>query len=516
MGACVSCGHDPGLEKPKPPQQSAHRSSSDCNGDVSKFGPRNAQKRPLLAPHPLANPKNLCFAYKNQIVSTVVSETTVLEDLNLFLLSSFGISDSTYVVSGILVTVTGPLMPFFMLPYLHPNKSDNPYPIVVALIKDFSIGNWGCAPDEQEQNEATLEWAEIEECMKSCGEDDEQLYSSSASALLAAQFYGLLRRYGYVRLRLPPCSPILDIFQCATASARGYFSKPEAEKRRKFLGFNQQKFVGYSHVKGSARQFIQLRTTKGKVTKTAKEVPIFDVELVEAYLALQNLAYKLFKLLCHPHLTPESHLSPELYSSLLDAPCTSLNAFNECPSVPHHQFIGTNVFRIYQYLREAQPNGVDSKDRSEGPQVEDAQPPGLLGAATTVHSDMGLLTVSPQSNLPGLTVLKHSDASRWVNVEMKHGSTCADGSDLKNYVFVFIGETLAQLTKGSLLAPLHFVDERTPTKPRFSMPFFLRARQKCVIPAVEGFGEEMTVEYFMSQVLQQRKQVWGHKPTTDF
>ncbi|XP_024359195.1 uncharacterized protein [Physcomitrium patens] len=466
MGACVSCGHDPGLEKPKPPQQSAHRSSSDCNGDVSKFGPRNAQKRPLLAPHPLANPKNLCFAYKNQIVSTVVSETTVLEDLNLFLLSSFGISDSTYVVSGILVTVTGPLMPFFMLPYLHPNKSDNPYPIVVALIKDFSIGNWGCAPDEQEQNEATLEWAEIEECMKSCGEDDEQLYSSSASALLAAQFYGLLRRYG--------------------------------------------------HVKGSARQFIQLRTTKGKVTKTAKEVPIFDVELVEAYLALQNLAYKLFKLLCHPHLTPESHLSPELYSSLLDAPCTSLNAFNECPSVPHHQFIGTNVFRIYQYLREAQPNGVDSKDRSEGPQVEDAQPPGLLGAATTVHSDMGLLTVSPQSNLPGLTVLKHSDASRWVNVEMKHGSTCADGSDLKNYVFVFIGETLAQLTKGSLLAPLHFVDERTPTKPRFSMPFFLRARQKCVIPAVEGFGEEMTVEYFMSQVLQQRKQVWGHKPTTDF
>lgn len=130
---------------------------------------------------------------------------------------------------------------------------------------------------------------------------------------------------------------------------------------------------------------------------------------------------------------------------------------------------------------------------------------------------MGLLTVSPHSNLPGLTVLKHSDATRWVNVEMKPGSRCVDGSDLeKNYVFVFAGETMAQLTKGYLLAPLHFVDERTPTQPRFSMPFFLRVRQNAVLPAVEGFFDEMTVEDFMTKALHRRKQVWGHKPNTDF
>jgi isopenicillin N synthase-like dioxygenase len=137
--------------------------------------------------------------------------------------------------------------------------------------------------------------------------------------------------------------------------------------------------------------------------------------------------YHFFKLMCHPELMPETHLSPELYSSLLDVPCESLESFNECVSV---------------------------------------------------HSDMGLLTVSPHSNLPKLTVLKHSDATRWVNVEMKPGSLCMDGSNLeKNYVFVFAGETMAQLTKGYLLAPLHFVDERTPTQPPFSMLFFLRARQ---------------------------------------
>lgn len=490
MGVCVSRGHDPALKKPK----------------SSSKGVRNS----LSVPSPFATPRDLSFTYENRTVSTSVDKSTMLEDLNSFLLSAFGIDKFTFVVTGVLVTLTGPLVPFFMLPYLHPNTADNPYPIVVAPIKEFAINNWGCAPDEQEQTEATVEWAEIEQLMRASGESDEKLYSSPASATLASRCLDLLRRYGYVRLHLPPDSPIPDIFQAATTSVQRYFAKPEEEKRKKFLVFNQKKFVGFSHAKGSARQFIQLRTTMRKVTNTDKVVPTFDVELTEAYLALQNIAYQLFKLLCHPHLTPQTNLSPEFYSSLLDAPCSSLESFNECTSVPNYQFVGTNVFRVYQYLRDA---GL--KKGSKKGSYSDS--PGFMHAATTVHSDMGLLTVSPHSNLPGLTVLKHSDASRWVNVEMKPGSTCVDGSDLdKNYIFVFAGETMAQLTKGFLLAPLHFVDERTPTKPRFSMPFFLRARQKALLPAIEGAYEEMTVEHFMTTVLQKKKQVWGHKPTTDY
>lgn len=482
MGACLSRGHDPAPEK----KNGVQNSSLVCHHDSSS--------------------KELSFTYNNRTVSTVITKSAVLNDLNSFLLSAFGIDESTFVFTGVLVTVTGPLMPFFMLPYLRPNGPDNAYPLVVALVKDFAINNWGCAPDAQEQSEATVEWAEIEELgMQEAS--DEELYSSPASAALASRFFDLLRRYGYVRLHLPPTSPLPTIVQAATASVHRYCALPEVEKRKAFLGFNQQKFVGYSHAKGSARQFIQLRTTRKKVTHTGKEVPTFDVELTEAYLSLQTIAYQLFKLLCHPHLTPQSHLSPEFFSSLLDAPCPSVDTFNQCSSVPHHQFIGTNVFRVYQYLRDM-----------EAKESESAPGPGFLGAATSVHSDMGLLTVSPHSNLPGLTVLKHSDASRWVNVEMQPESTCVDGSEHveKNYVFVFVGETMAQLTKGALLAPLHFVDERTPTKPRFSMPFFLRARQRSVLPAVEGLCEEMTVESFMRNVLQQRKQVWGHKPTTDF
>lgn len=466
MGACLSRGDDPALEKTNDKQLVCHHGSS---------------------------PKELSFTYSNKTVSTVVTNSTILSDLNSTLLSAFGIDESTYVATGVLVTVAGPLMPFFMLPYLHANTPENPYPLVVALVKDFAINNWGVAPDAQELAEATLEWAEVEQL-------GSELDSSQDAGIMASRVFDALRRHGYVRLHLPPGSSLPTIFEAATSSIHSYCALPEDEKRKNFLGFNQQKFIGYSHAKGSARQFIQLRTTRTRVTNTGKNVPVFDSELYEAYLALQGIAYKLFKLLCHPDLTPRSNLSPECYSSLLDAPCPSHEAFHQCSSVPENQFIGTNVFRIYQYLRNMKQDS-----------------PGFLGAATSVHSDMGLLTVSPHSNLPGLTVLKHSDASRWVNVEMQPGSTCVDGSDVKtDYVFVFAGETMAQLTKGVLLAPLHFVDERTPTKPRFSMPFFLRARQKCVLPPVEGFCDEMTVEHFMKNVLQQKKQVWGHKPTTDF
>ncbi|KAG0563788.1 hypothetical protein KC19_8G059200 [Ceratodon purpureus] len=483
MGACASRGYHPALEKPKSSSKGARTSS-------------------------FAKPKDLSFTYENRIVSTTVGKSTAIDDLHSFLLSEFGIDESTHVVSGVLVTVTGPLMPFFMLPYLHPNTEDNPYRIILAPIKEFAINNWGCAPDEQEQADATFEWSQVEELMRASGDSDQNLYDSPSSSLLASRIFELLRRYGYIRLHLPSSSPIPEIVQAATTSVHRYFAKPEDEKRKKFLGFNQQKFVGFSHAKGSARQFIQLRTTRRKITNTDKVVPVFDVELTQAYLALQSIAYQLFKLMCHPGLTSQTHLSPELYSSHVDAPCSSLESFNECESVPSNQFVGTNVFRIYQYLRDGLKKGSDS----------DSSPsPGFMGAATTVHSDMGLLTVSPHSNLPGLTVLKHSDASRWVNVEMKPGSSCVDGSDLeKNYIFVFAGETMAQLTKGYLLAPLHFVDERTPTVPRFSMPFFLRARQKAVLPAVEGFCGAMTVEHFMTKVLHQWKQVWGEKPTTDF
>ena len=48
--------------------------------------------------------------------------------------------------------------------------------------------------------------------------------------------------------------------------------------------------------------------------------------------------------------------------------------------------------------------------------AKDAPAPGLSDPATGVHADMGLLTLSPAANLPGLVVLA-SDGSAWFDVE---------------------------------------------------------------------------------------------------
>jgi hypothetical protein len=47
-----------------------------------------------------------------------------------------------------------------------------------------------------------------------------------------------------------------------------------SKKRKRFLGFHQQQIV-----KGSVRQFVQLRSTRRKVTTTEKSVPVFNVKL---------------------------------------------------------------------------------------------------------------------------------------------------------------------------------------------------------------------------------------------
>jgi hypothetical protein len=124
----------------------------------------------------------------------------------------------------------------------------------------------------------------------------------------------------------------LNLLAHDAAAAHKFFAKSEAEKRKRFLGFHQQKFVGFSHAERSLRQFIQLARHR--------------VSFLQAHVPSG----------AHAQDAPLSGA----YSSLLDTPCESLESFNECVSV---------------------------------------------------HSDMGLLTVSPHSNLPRLMVLKHSDAT---------------------------------------------------------------------------------------------------------
>ena len=152
------------------------------------------------------------------------------------------------------------------------------------------------------------------------------------------------------------------------------------------------------------------------------------------------------------------------------------------PAFSDDDAVGAEVMRVYRYLR-----------RPGGPA------PGIAHAATGLHVDMGLLTLSPAATLPGLALL-HPSGGRWVDAEA--------GARAGHY-FAFAGECLPRLVALSkrptapagaagpasvspcehcllaatapvpppqLRAPLHFVDERYCGTPRFSFPFFLRAR----------------------------------------
>jgi hypothetical protein len=195
------------------------------------------------------------------------------------------------------------------------------------------------------------------------------------------------------------------------------------------------------------------------------------------------------------------------------------------PSTDPSERVGSEVMRVYRYLRA--PGGP---------------PPGIAGAATALHCDMGLLTVSPASTLPELALL-HPSGSRWLDVEV--------GAQAGHY-YAFVGECLPRLValarksaaegglaEGSALraaplhpgccaacdreaeaaacaaasaaapeardasgggggiqrgrralrAPLHFVDERHVGFPRFSFPFFLRARPTAELRPGLTFGE---------------------------
>lgn len=86
----------------------------------------------------------------------------------------------------------------------------------------------------------------------------------------------------------------------------------------------------------------------------------------------------------------------------------------------------SSVLRLYRYFGGSRPE-----------------------AACGVHADIGLLTLSPRADIPGLTVLDGAEYA-WVDAE--------DGVDA-NVCSVFPGECLGPWSSGRFQAPLHYVNE---------------------------------------------------------
>jgi len=95
---------------------------------------------------------------------------------------------------------------------------------------------------------------------------------------------------------------------------------------------------------------------------------------------------------------------------------------------------------------------------------------------TREHTDSGILTLKPLSEIAALQLYRWSDR-QWINAELPSGKTG------KTTMIVLVGEELAYLTNGYFKAAIHRVAFQHKES-RISLPFQLRGdRSKFDVPA---------------------------------
>lgn len=141
---------------------------------------------------------------------------------------------------------------------------------------------------------------------------------------------------------------------------------------------------------------------------------------------------------------------------------------------------------------------ADPSERRLGPSVQrflvyrdrpNDAPPG--SAASSLHADMGLITLAPPSTIAALELLDPVDGQL-------HDPEAELGDETE--WLLFAGETLAFLTGGQLHAPLHRVPwvERGSRPARCATPFFLRAAPWAVLTDPTG-SIEITCRQLMER-----------------
>jgi hypothetical protein len=236
-----------------------------------------------------------------------------------------------------------------------------------------------------------------------------------------------LERMGFAYVRVGAAEE--RVAAAAAAEAIAFFARPHAEKLAARCAFADGKFLGYADQ--GLRQFVQVRAPppgldfpwpraaaagEGGAAEHAggdASSPLAD-RVVPLYAMLSEVSRLCLRRLCRASAVgpraaggdgaaQHAWLREEEVFALLEADgaCEARLARRGAAPADHStpapapggaaaaaSGVGADVLRVYQYLR---PAGT--------------RPPGLAGAATGVHADMGLLTAAPAASLPGLMVL---------------------------------------------------------------------------------------------------------------
>ncbi|KAJ3334930.1 hypothetical protein HDU93_007016 [Gonapodya sp. JEL0774] len=379
---------------------------------------------------------------------------------------------------------------------------------------------------------------------------------NAASRTLADE----LATHGYALIRTDP--HYADVFQTARRAALAYFgATPEDEKKKLRREFGDTgKFVGYA--RSGAREWFQVRTTpaagvdvaggddvaadagnartqtdSGVKGASADEDRHSNPESVVEAFATESRAESPpfipptgsrdpFSLIPWPDFqlhdtnssSPATSTQPQTFRTALTALHDALNHLSHTllTSVLHGLSVPPDdaaiVLAMVDPIDKPTPKKTEDGVTLPGPSVlrvykyyrpPGSRVPGLSGAATGLHADMGFITVSPVSNLAGLVGLRPS-CDGWVDVEKD--LVCGKEGVEDEVVLVMVGDTLSEVvrrlrirdhvrrsergeTKGGdgirpLPPGLHYVDEREMGKARISMPFFLRPHPSALLPSL--------------------------------
>lgn len=289
---------------------------------------------------------------------------------------------------------------------------------------------------------------------------DEGARAAFSEALLAG-----LTRWGFVVLRDHPIAP--GLLERAYALAEGFFTRPEAVKRRYISGADGQRGytpLGVEHAKdatvGDLKEFWHVgRDAEARGLYASN---LWPAEPEDAPEGFRETFLALYRGLEHAGDLMLAALAPQL-----GLPDTFFSTMTKN---------GDSLLRLLHYP----------------PIPENADPRAVRAAA---HEDINLITLLVSAQGAGLELLDRD--GRWLPVETARENIIVDAGDM-----------LARITNDVIPATTHrVVNPQGPNVSRYSMPFFLHPHPDAVLSVLDSCRdagtppEDITAGEFLHQRL---------------
>jgi len=265
---------------------------------------------------------------------------------------------------------------------------------------------------------------------------------------VAPQLVKQLKEVGFVVVEVDKNAA--EIVEKANRASREYFEgNPQHEKWRHVL---KPEAVGYSHFGGkSTRQAFTVNLPgKGIPFPWPDHPDNFESNITEYFQFQQLLGSTILST-----ISVGRHENQDSLTKFLDDPQET----NEYTS---------SVLFIRHYQSEIIGENLDA--RTVWPKDH-----------TREHTDSGILTLKPLSEIAALQIMRLSDG-KWVDAEVRNNNKNME----KFPIIILVGEELGFLTNGYFKAAIHRVAFRDTTT-RVSLPFQLRGDRK-TFPKIENYS----------------------------